>query len=323
MPLFSKLAFVPFTPSYTSLKRKANRSDRDVIREELRDGFQTGLALETGIDDISMYYSEEQYARFIVWCLGLILDGWPWHIPFANLSNIKGGAAPLRLLRDLWRNGTLKFIAAPPDVRQRALHDPKSVLPHVLAAAKLPACPLTIGGPTFIPSRFEDLNKRSECQASASREHPAVAHASRAPVAEERVLHPDNLEPILTLPIASDAPPHARQRRQRSDVNKARHRPVSNPEGRPSRSQTRKVGALTSHFALDQPRGPMAASTPSRNRVLKLLSELRVPVLTNDDVGGYVMVGGDGGEAGEVEDIESFSDSGDEADRRRKRRRCL
>ncbi|KAI1791631.1 hypothetical protein LXA43DRAFT_856091, partial [Ganoderma leucocontextum] len=67
-------------------------------------------ALITGIADIHMCYSEETYARIVVWCLGVILDGWPAHIPFTNLSNIKGGAAPLRLLRDLWRDGTLKFV---------------------------------------------------------------------------------------------------------------------------------------------------------------------------------------------------------------------
>lgn len=40
---FSKLEFVPFTPRYTDLKRKVPRSDRDVIREELRGGFNTTL----------------------------------------------------------------------------------------------------------------------------------------------------------------------------------------------------------------------------------------------------------------------------------------
>ncbi|KAI1786172.1 hypothetical protein LXA43DRAFT_871508, partial [Ganoderma leucocontextum] len=67
-------------------------------------------ALITGIPDLSMHYSEEKYARIVVWCLGVMLDGWPWYLPFANLSSIKGGAAPLRLLRDLLRDGTLKFV---------------------------------------------------------------------------------------------------------------------------------------------------------------------------------------------------------------------
>ncbi|KAI1788045.1 hypothetical protein LXA43DRAFT_895290, partial [Ganoderma leucocontextum] len=67
-------------------------------------------ALVTGILHIRMHYSKEKYARIIVWCLGVLLDGWPWHIPFTNLSDIIGGAASLRLLRDLMRDGRLKFI---------------------------------------------------------------------------------------------------------------------------------------------------------------------------------------------------------------------
>ncbi|PIL28046.1 hypothetical protein GSI_09798 [Ganoderma sinense ZZ0214-1] len=321
--VFSKLEFVPFTPHYTNLKRKTPRSDRDVIREELRGEFDTTLVLKTGIDTMHMYYSEEQYARFIVWWLGLILDGWPWYIPFANLSNIKGGAAPLRLLQDLWRNGTLRFIPAPRDVRERALHDPHSVLPHVLAAAKLPALPLTIQGPKWSAARFQDFAAYPGSVAAASRPRTASTHAPSPAVAEERVLHPDDLEPILTRPLGPDTSPPARERRQRSDVNKARHRPVSNPDGKPSRSQTRMAGALTANFVLDRPGGPTAAST-SGNTVLKPLSELRIPVLTSDDLGGYVPAGGSGDGGGE-EDIESFSDSEDEADRRRgpKRRRCL
>ncbi|KAM5530006.1 hypothetical protein V8D89_011042 [Ganoderma adspersum] len=326
MHVFSKLQFVPFTPRYNELKRKLYRSDRDVIREELRDWFDTMLALITGIDNIRMYYSEEEYARNVVWCLGLILDGWLWHIPFTNLSNIKGGAAPLRLLRDLCRNGTIRFVPAPPEVRQRALHDPHSVLPHVLAADKLPPLPLTTQGPRYTPSRFHDLTARPGYHAApvASRSRSVPNGAPCPTIAEERVLHPDDLELILTLPIGPDAPSHTRERRQRCDVNKARYRPVSNPEGRPSRADTRKVGALTPNFVLDRPRGAAAAST-SANRVLKPLSELRIPVLTNDDLGRYVTArrdsAGDGGE----EDIESFSDSEDEADRRggSKRRRFL
>ncbi|EJF56045.1 hypothetical protein DICSQDRAFT_72297, partial [Dichomitus squalens LYAD-421 SS1] len=64
----------------------------------------------TGISDMCMCYSAEEYARVIIWCLGWALDGWPWHIPFTNLSNIKGGVRPLRLLKDLWLSGTLRFV---------------------------------------------------------------------------------------------------------------------------------------------------------------------------------------------------------------------
>ncbi|KAI1783343.1 hypothetical protein LXA43DRAFT_850883, partial [Ganoderma leucocontextum] len=66
--------------------------------------------LITGMLSVHMHYSKEKYARIVVWCLGVLLDGWPWYIPFTNLSDIMGGAASLRLLRDLMRDGTLKFI---------------------------------------------------------------------------------------------------------------------------------------------------------------------------------------------------------------------
>ncbi|PIL26731.1 hypothetical protein GSI_11145 [Ganoderma sinense ZZ0214-1] len=212
-----------------------------------------------------------------------------------------------------------------------ALSATLSVLPHVLATAKLPALPLTIKGPKWTASRFEDFTPRSTSDTSAlvSRTRTRTVSADSTPrpaTTEETVLDPDNLEPILSQPIRLDASPQARERRHRSDVNKARHRPVSNPENKPSRAQSRKVGALTSNFVLDRPRGP-AATSASGSRVLKPLSELRMPVLTNDsdDLGGYGAAGtGGDGDRGE-EDIESFSESEDEADRRRgpKRRRFL
>ncbi len=272
-----------------------------------------------------MHYSNEKYARLLVWCLGIILDGWPWYIPFANLSDIKGGARTLRVLTDLLHDSTLKFIPAPPDVRQRALHDPESVLPHVMSAAKLPPLRLTLQPLKYSPERFRDLashcgftippSRRLPASAQTSLHAPAEKHVLHAP-AEEHVLHPDNLEPVLLLPIDPDSSRPHRERRQRTDINRARHRPVSNPEGKPLRA--RKVGALTSHFALDR---PSVAST-SRHRTMKPLSEHRMPVLVSDDLGAYITVGR--GES-EVEDIESFSDSEDESvgQHQAKRRRLL
>ncbi len=43
MPVASKIAFVHFTPRYTDLPRKVYRSDRDTIRGDLREGFDTTL----------------------------------------------------------------------------------------------------------------------------------------------------------------------------------------------------------------------------------------------------------------------------------------
>ncbi|KAM5535090.1 hypothetical protein V8D89_011176 [Ganoderma adspersum] len=201
-----------------------------------------------------------------------------------------------------------KFIPAPPDIRQRALQDPEGVLPHVMAAAKLLPLPLAIPVLKFSQSRFRDLTSSHGSPAS-TRAHLPVPDA-----AEELVLDPDSLEPILTAPLSPSSLGQPRERRQRRDVNKARHRPVSNPDGKPMRA--RKVGALTSNFVLDQPARPTTAA----HKVLKPLSELRLPVIVSDRLGGYVAPGRDDGEADE---IESFSDSEDESERRNwaKRRR--
>ncbi len=266
---------------------------------------------------MGMYYSKEQYARTVVWCLGVLLDGWPAHIPFTNLSDIKGGIASLRLLRDLLRDGTLKFIPAPLDVRQRALHDPESVLPHVMSAAKLPPLPLTTTALKFSESCFRDLMAPHGKVSPLSRQQP-ISTSTRAHLpapAEERVLHPDTLEPVLTTPIGPGSSRQPCERRQRSDVNKARRRPISNPDGKPMRA--RKVGTLTSNFVLDRPPGPSIAST-SGGRVMKRLSELRMPVMVNENLGGYVTPGRDDGE---VDDIELFTESEDESERRNRAKR--
>ncbi|KAM5536938.1 hypothetical protein V8D89_009395 [Ganoderma adspersum] len=296
MPVASKIRFVHFTPHHTDLPQKVYRSGRDIIRGDLRVGFDTTL----GIIDISMCYTAEEYARIIVWCLGWILDGWPYHIPFTNLSNIKGGVRPLRILWDLWQNGTLRFVRAPHDVRERALHDPESVLPHVIASAALPPLTRTLSPPKFTLSRFQDLLPRSARTAPpAPRTNAASAPPmrSQAPLtAEEVVLHPDNLEPILSIPLdpGSARPPH--QRRQRCDVNKARHRPTG------KKSHSRKVGPLTSRYVLDTPSAP---STSSTRKVMKPLSEHRLPLMVDEFIGDYV---GGRREEADIEDIESFSD---------------
>ncbi|KAM5535094.1 hypothetical protein V8D89_011180 [Ganoderma adspersum] len=290
MSVVSKLTFIPFIPRYTDSDAapQTYHSDRDSFRGELRGGLNTRFA--AGIAGMGLPYSKEKYARIVVWCLGLLLDGWPAHIPFMNLSDIKGAIATL--------HGTLRFIPAPPDIRQRALQDPEGVLPHVMAAAKLLPLPLAIPVLKFSQSRFRDLTSSHGSPAS-TRAHLPVPDA-----AEELVLDPDSLEPILTAPLSPSSLGQPRERRQRCDVNKARHRPVSNPDGKPMRA--RKVGALTSNFVLDQPARPTTAA----HKVLKPL----------DRLGGYVAPGRDDGEADE---IESFSDSEDESERRNwaKRRR--
>ncbi|PIL32977.1 hypothetical protein GSI_05095 [Ganoderma sinense ZZ0214-1] len=205
-----------------------------------------------------------------------------------TLSDIKGGIATVRLLRDLLCDSMLRFIPAPPDVRQRALHDPESVLPHVMAAAELPPLPLTIPVLKFSQSHSSDL-----------------------------IRHADNtLEPILTSPLGLYVSREPDEHHQRCGINEARHRPISNPESKHTRA--RKIGALTSSFVLDQPARPSLAQC----RVLKPPPELRLPVMVSDHLGGYSMPARDGGEADE---IESFPDSEGKSEERdwAKQRLCV
>ncbi|PIL28558.1 hypothetical protein GSI_08599 [Ganoderma sinense ZZ0214-1] len=323
MSVVSKLPFIPFTKSnYADLQQSVYHSDRDSYRGELRHGLNGRLTETTGIADIQVPYSKEKYARTVVWCLRVLLDGWPWHIPFANLSDIKGGAATLRLLVDLLRDGTLRFIPAPEDVWKRALHGPDSVLPHVMSAAKLPPLPRTIQPLRFSLDRFSDLTTPRGYRPPVSRDKPPPLAAPRrlpAP-AEEHVLHPDNLELVLTAPIRQSSSHATGPRPQRCDTNKARHRPVSNPEGKPMRA--RKIGVLTSSFVLDRSAGPGTSTALAPwTKVMKPLSEHRLPLLINDNLGGYDAPDRD---ESEVEDIESdFSEDECEGGHQAKRRRIL
>nr|VWP02034.1 Superoxide dismutase (EC [Ganoderma boninense] len=325
----SKLPFIPFTVSnYADSQRNVYRSDRDSYRGELRHGLNGQLAESTGISDIQMPYSKEKYARLVVWCLRLMLDGWPWHIPFTNLSDIKGGAAPLRLLVDLLHSGTLRFIPAPEHVWRRALHDPDSVLPHVMAAAKLPPLPRTIQPLQFSLDRFRDLTTaRGLCAPSSRNPSPRPCASRRRPApapAVERILDPRNLDPLLTAPIGPGSSQTTHERHQRCDTNKARHRPVSNPEGKPMRA--RKVGVLTSPFVLDGLASPGPSTVPApRSRPMKPLSAHRLPLLVNDHLGGYCAPGAvQGGGESEVEGIDSDAeDEYDSGGHQAKRRRML
>ncbi|PIL26722.1 hypothetical protein GSI_11201 [Ganoderma sinense ZZ0214-1] len=188
-----------------------------------------------------------------------------------------------------------------------------------MAAAKLPPLPLTIPILKFSESRFHDLiAPRGQVALPPHRQPVSTRACLPAPIptmAEELVLHPDTLETVLTVPLGPHSSHGPHERRQRCDVNKARHRPVSNPEGRPMRA--RKVGTLTSCFVLDRP----ARVSPGQGKVLKPLSELRLPVMVNDHLGGYTVPGEDDRE---VDEIESLSDeSVDESERRdRLKRRC-
>ncbi|PIL26720.1 hypothetical protein GSI_11199 [Ganoderma sinense ZZ0214-1] len=260
----------------------------------------------------------ERYARLVVWCLRLLLDGWPAHIPFTNLSDIDGGLASLRLLRDLrvYTTASSDSLPAPPTFVSALSMTLRAFCRTSWPPPSSLRCRSLSRSSKNSESRFHDLIAPRGQVAPLTHRQPVSTRARLpAPIptmAEELVLHLDTLETVLTVPLGPHSSHGPHERRQRCDVNKARHRPVSNPEGRPMRA--RKVGALTSCFVLDRP----ARTSPGQGKVLKPLSELRLPVMVNDHLGGCTALCEDDREVDEIESV-------DESERRDrpKCRRCV
>lgn len=223
------------------------------------------------------------YARHVVRGYGYKLDGWPEDIPFSNLSDIDGGAAPLKRLTRLWKAGTLRFVAASAEERWRALHDPDSLLPRLAAPKLLSPGPRPLVHPSSSPSYA--VRRLRELAAA----HPPPPAVSPSSVGQQRILHPLNLNPMFVLPDKTGS--HPLERRQRSDVGRARFRPVSNPDSRPLRY--RRTGPLTSLYVFD----PSSSTTDS--------GVLEQPLQIDDPIEEFVEDNA-GGE--KSDDIEEWSD---------------
>lgn len=179
----------------------------------------------SGVPNAQMSYKEDRYARLVMLRYAAKLMGWPEGIPFVNLSSgLLGGIAALRILRQAWDKGELRFERATPEDLARAAEDPLSVLPDggrclkVLAQAK---------------SHSESTPPPPDVQ-------PVVL-----------VMHPIDLSDVGTHDPEADVDPDSgkHQREQRSDVKKARRRPVKNPTNRPLRRP--KLGVKSSRGVLE------------------------------------------------------------------------
>ena len=171
----------------------------------------------TGMPNARMAWSIRLYAKLVVVGCRHKLINWPANIPFLSPSDIRGGISPIQLLYDLWQSGTLRFE----------------------------------------PATDDDVNA---ARTDANRVHPNPALISEQPpprtavVVAPRVLHPSSLvdmgeHPTSTHSGAVTAVLGKRPRNQRKDMNKARPRPVTNPEGRPLRHP--KPGLLSKRSVLD------------------------------------------------------------------------
>lgn len=175
-----------------------------------------------------MVYKETRYGRLIVLRYMVKLMGWPEGIPFVNLSSrLLGGIASLRILREAWDKGELRFERATPEDLKKAAKDPLSVLPD--------------GG------RCLEVLAQAKSQSSASE---STAPPSDTPPLV-RVLHPIDLSELGEHDTDADVDPDSgmRPHHQRSDVKKARRRPKKNPTNRPLRRP--KTGVKSSRGVLE------------------------------------------------------------------------
>ncbi|KAM5530915.1 hypothetical protein V8D89_015405 [Ganoderma adspersum] len=112
----------PPEPSMLRVPRmKPRYSDRrGYVRGQLREEIDDKLREVTGDDEAGMYWTLEDYVESVVLQHGLKLVGWPPHIPFQNLSNIRGGASELTHLKLRWESGILRFVPITEDERMAA-----------------------------------------------------------------------------------------------------------------------------------------------------------------------------------------------------------
>ncbi|KAI0667651.1 hypothetical protein C8Q78DRAFT_993973 [Trametes maxima] len=111
-----------FLPTHHTLS-----SYRDRVRSEVRNDFNQTLQLLTGIESACMSYSPGGYAGMVAkyhW----LFDGWPPHIPFANLSDLT--LSSILAISALWCEGKLRFVPATQDDLINAALNPRGIHPN-------------------------------------------------------------------------------------------------------------------------------------------------------------------------------------------------
>nr|VWO94674.1 Mitogen-activated protein kinase (EC [Ganoderma boninense] len=272
MSVVSKLTIIPFPSHRTDgdITPPAYQSNRDLFR-----------AVATGIAGMGVRDSKEKYTRLVVWCLRLLLDGWPAHIPFTNAALPRFASCWTSYATACSRSSLQPRMSGSALTMTRRASGRTSLQPQ----RSLPL-PLTMPVLQFSTSRLHDLVAPRGQAPPLMRRHP-VSPPARLPApipdaAEEHVHHPDTLEPVPTAPPDPESSCHPRERRQRRDVKAAHYCPVSNP------MRARTVGVLTSDFVLGRP----AHANHGQGMVLKPLLELRRQMVVSDHLGGYGTVEG-------------------------------
>ena len=197
-----------------------------------------------------MRYAPREHARMVSE-LGVKFNsgGWPEDIPFKDLNRIPNGTAPLAKLLDLVNKGRLKLVRATQEDKWAAERDPQSVIPNAIKRDAVPAAPDTPASKNLVHC-ITDFAPRFE-PPPASRSLPTGT-----------VYLPVTMTPQFLFPAipttSADAPDTSvvsdrprRHRAQRSDINKSRRRPVTNPEGHKLRHPKR--GPITAKYVVEAP----------------------------------------------------------------------
>ena len=83
-----------------------------------------------------LWYSPGRYAKLVVLKLKIKLVGWPAHVPYEDISKIKGGNEVLETLLNLWKSRALRFEPATECDLRYAKVDPVRVHPNPSALCK-------------------------------------------------------------------------------------------------------------------------------------------------------------------------------------------
>ncbi len=266
----------------------------------------------SGNDDAKLWYGLWEYAMRVVCGLGYKFNddpGWPYDIPFRDLNRIPGGKPVFKRIRSHWDGGLLRFVRATDEDKRMAQRDPRLVSPNAALRALALGIPRALPEPKQVAHRITDFASRFQLPAPPSSSTTGGV-----------VLHPSTMLPQFTfsvLPMRAGAPDVAGksdastarrpQRSQRSDINKGRKRPVTNPEGRELRHPKR--GPLTAKYVVE-------ADGIAPDEVGQAIETKRI-VLTDEDLSRCVDLGRQASGSGsgpsesdpdDMEDIESTDD---------------
>ncbi|KAI0652801.1 hypothetical protein C8Q70DRAFT_885434, partial [Cubamyces menziesii] len=185
----------------------------------------------TGVPGVHLWYSPKRYARLIVLKHKHKLVGWPAHVPYEDISKIKGGNEVLETLLDLWRTQTLRFERATERDLWYAKVDPARVHPNPTALRE---------------TRGEGCRRGARTGIEGD--------DSGSLVVRSLVFHPTTMEPLgyhytSTQPSVAAGLFGGRPREQRSDVKKPRYRTAEDAQRRGSRRP--REGVKSARYVLE------------------------------------------------------------------------